>query len=259
MIENGKSTILKSFDVKKINISVQTSFDVDYYKKQYPHCFKAKVILKRLSQSDLKTYRNGNELIDSTSKVTENKLTTNRTNSKRKGDPDSIGVLTRSKRRKLDEVTSKLTTPITAAVHQKCENSTNDDSNVQRTKKDTQKRANKATNSISCSNESKRRKVDEISTPEVKLAAFDSESLEKSSKVIGDNAKPETTIAKFQFSVDDVVWGKIRGWAHWPAKIIRIENTLLNGSMTIERRSYSDHKSMVFMSTFHYSLKNLIL
>lgn len=50
----------------------------------------------------------------------------------------------------------------------------------------------------------------------------------------------ETTVALNLFQIDEVIWGKIRGSCHWPAKIVQIKtvDSSLNGSMTIEPHQF---------------------
>lgn len=48
-------------------------------------------------------------------------------------------------------------------------------------------------------------------------------------KVINENHDSEInistnkTVAVLAFSVNEIVWGKIRGWPHWPARVTSIE------------------------------------
>lgn len=37
-----------------------------------------------------------------------------------------------------------------------------------------------------------------------------------------DTSSENTAVATIPFNVGEVVWGKIRGWPHWPAKVIQI-------------------------------------
>lgn len=161
--------------------------------------------------------------IQSTKKGTNNEFTTNKTGPKKH--VSSIGFLTRSKRRKLDKIGSTTTTVV--------ESQQNESSTSVECKK-------RKANSVLCDTRSKRRKLDGkpesktmTTTPEpiekvaVALSTVDLVSDGESSKnltVFNAESKPQTTIAEFQFSIGDVVWGKIRGWAHWPAQIIAIEN-----------------------------------
>lgn len=52
------------------------------------------------------------------------------------------------------------------------------------------------------------------------------------------------------FGLNDVVWGKLRGYVAWPAKIINISikiDTRFNGSMIIERQNFSVDKCSNFI------------
>lgn len=63
-------------------------------------------------------------------------------------------------------------------------------------------------------------------------------------------------VATLDFSLNEIVWGKIRGWPHWrphwPARITSIEGRRFevqwfNGSMTIESQNYSAPNYLNFL------------
>lgn len=87
--ENGKTTTIKSFDFKKIKITVEKlhKFDDDYYKKKYPRFFKSTVLLKRLR-------------IQAKAELTTNKKSS-------KVDDEVKGCLTRFKRLQLNKKLSE--------------------------------------------------------------------------------------------------------------------------------------------------------
>lgn len=45
----------------------------------------------------------------------------------------------------------------------------------------------------------------------------------RSEKTVEPVPVSSQTVTKFEFSIGEIVWAKIRGWPHWPAKIIAIE------------------------------------
>lgn len=81
---------------------------------------------------------------------------------------------------------------------------------------------------------------------------IESTSIIKNSLI--DETETVTTVAVIPFTVNEVVWGKIRGWAHWPAKIIRIENRRYVVEWFNDYRSTSLFKSQIFKFYPNFSL-----
>lgn len=119
---------------------------------------------------------------------------------KRKGDYMIEGVLTRSKRRKLMTSSSQ-------------ESELTETNNRFKSNEALAKRKSDSEIKIL---QTKRRKLTEKSH----LLALN--GMPSGIKVI-DSKPSKNEVAKFEFSIGDVVWGKISGSSHWPARIVSIE------------------------------------
>lgn len=62
-----------------------------------------------------------------------------------------------------------------------------------------------------------------------------------SSNTIEHPSRAILTIACPEFNVNEIIWAKIKGFSHWPAKIERII-TRPNGSVMYEVRWYNDYR-----------------
>lgn len=59
----------------------------------------------------------------------------------------------------------------------------------------------------------------------------------------GPGKKPSKTIAIQDFAINEVVWGKFKGWPHWPARVVAIN------TKKIEIVWFNDYrKSQMFRS-----------
>lgn len=76
---------------------------------------------------------------------------------------------------------------------------------------------------------SKRKRNDETGTtlPTTKKAKLnenkDFKDTEDCDKTTKNGAEEVKTICIIPFSIDEVIWGKIRGWPHWPCRILEID------------------------------------
>lgn len=54
------------------------------------------------------------------------------------------------------------------------------------------------------------------------------------------------TVAALDYQIDEIVWGKNRGWPHWPAKIISIDNRRCNVEWCNDYRKSKLFKTQLF-------------
>lgn len=64
----------------------------------------------------------------------------------------------------------------------------------------------------------------------------------------------DTTVAVNHLVVGEVIWGKIRGWPHWPAKIIRFHGRLVEVEWFNDYRTTKLYKSQVFKFYPNYDI-----
>lgn len=75
------------------------------------------------------------------------------------------------------------------------------------------------------STRSKRRKLDTELTSTVEVQSnldYASGKTDKTSSTCKTKPIVELAVAVIPFKIGDVVWGKIQGWPHWPAKVTKI-------------------------------------
>lgn len=63
-----------------------------------------------------------------------------------------------------------------------------------------------------------------------------------------------TTVAVNPFVVGEVIWGKIRGWPHWPAKIVRLYGRLIEVEWFNDYRTTKLYKSQIFKFYPNYDI-----
>lgn len=69
----------------------------------------------------------------------------------------------------------------------------------------------------------KRKITNDIGLPRTQSISVDRIAIEQVHQE-KKNQNSNGVISKEQFSVGDVFWGKMRGWCHWPAKIVAIDS-----------------------------------
>lgn len=225
MVSVTKDDVPIEFDVRRIKVTVKEHIETD----EFPI-----VKLKQMTKAEIEKFLG----------ITQNET---KINLKRKNDSPII-YMTRSKLRKLSEdmeLSSSVTVPV----------SKNFNANVKLTKSEIakNKKSSEITQNVMKINmkrksdfpmvfetRSKLRKLSEdmeqppsVAVPgsESEIAKYTEISVARQ-KDIGKAERPHsenssnscnTNVAKFQFSLNEIIWGKIRGSAHWPAKVINIK------------------------------------
>lgn len=72
--------------------------------------------------------------------------------------------------------------------------------------------------------------------------------------VTGELSPVNMTISTLPFKVGEVTWGKIRGWPHWPAKIVHIFPRQFEVVWYNDYRVTKLYRSQVFKFTSNFSI-----
>lgn len=103
----------------------------------------------------------------------------------------------------------------------------------------------------------KRRKLGEPTTDSF---VNQNESTTNDKRSTDADTQPETTDAKnmvvmtLPFKIGEVVWGKIRGWPHWPAKIMRIYPQQYEVEWFNDFRRTKLYRSQIYKFAFNFDL-----
>lgn len=202
---------LDTFDVARIKISVSKDHRTNEI-PQKPRIRMPNVILRRLSKEFILNWTknsNGNQRngMKSKSPITkkENKSTAT----------GEVGYMTRSR-----------TMIKTTTVSTKLAEHTNDDrkNNISSTKK-------RKSDCLADETKSKKMKIAKNTC----IETLENENIDISAETVLKN--PTKTIAKLSYAVGEVIWGKIRGWPHWPAKVVQ------NHGRLIEVEWFNDYRT----------------
>lgn len=181
---------LISFDVSKIKVTVTSSMDID----RFPV-----VRIKRLSQLDISKYTQLKENITSESadsSITKHNLKNKTTHIKQNKaayikQNNENTYLTRSKTKgSVGNLKRKSDLILTEMKNSKKQKKTDDELPISEMKP------------------SEKQKISEASQLDEKQ---------------NSKTKECNIVANLLYSIDEVVWGKIRGWPHWPARVTSIE------------------------------------
>lgn len=243
----GKAYVLDNFDDGKIKVSVD---------EEMPKILKAfkdlRVKLKRLTLADIDKYNRKSDVAEiaefkRSSKTinrynlrsNKQKCTTNQTNSeetscttkaaKRRNGGNIEESHLRSKRQKISD------------------NSTNGVSSIEKMQikeAGALSRVTSEQNATTSTDGKSGSKVDETTTnnePNV-TTSTEGKNMEKSGAVnLNTN-----TVATVEFSPGEIIWGKIRGWPHWPAKVKRLENKRYGVVWLNDYRTTKLYKTQMF-------------
>lgn len=227
---------MDDFDVQRISVSV----NIERSNNDDQHLYKSIVRLTRLSDDEILKWNKVSpkkmleKVVDkstlikknadnddnkrSESPVKKTKIATStkqapgmisNTKEKNKSRTDADGYATRSKKR-AKTVTSEKSTEKSTDTKAKRKSCTNADGYASRSKR-----------SKMVTSDEKALKSPPNAIPSTSTAATDAIT----SVVTVDNKQSDVnTIALMPFVIGEVVWGKIRGWPHWPARIVKIHS-----------------------------------
>lgn len=196
---------LKSSEIVR-SVSVQCTNDNDELRSKYPHFMKATVNLKRLTALDIVLWTQKpqgsvkptkNDVEPTSEKGTNDceivQKSIEKVCLKRRSDDKPKKYFTRSKKQKLGNETfiKKI-----------------------------------AVESLAKPIVSKRKRGDDennLESPSAKKTKLSENDTSNKSDGTSNESKATTTVCTMQFQVGDVIWGKIRGWPHWPCKILEMD------------------------------------
>lgn len=100
-----------------------------------------------------------------------------------------------------------------------------------------------------------------IETLEVNISEENSDEINsteatKPNQIITDSNESASikTVAVAPFALGEVIWGKIRGWPHWPAKVIAIERNRINVEWFNDYRTSKLYRSQIFKFYPNYDI-----
>lgn len=190
--ENGITTNVPFYNTDRIKVTVTNDYNDKDDFKRFEN--KVSVSLRRLTATEIAKYTHSDETNDVN--LIDNKSTNNTINKTR--------YTTRSKRHKIERPNDEKEQQIVNEIED------NDDT------KSTYKRKSETRYTT----RSKRPKIEKPNDEKEQQIVNEFEEIHNDEKALDMSCK---AFAVFAFKVDEVIWGKIRGWPHWPAKVTRIE------------------------------------